>query len=72
MLRGVEKVGTVVDVNGNPIEAVRVTLGHQQSGILPRSPEDLTDSKGTFRITKMSPQFSVHRGIQKWVCTRTC
>ena len=55
MLRGVEKAGTVVDVNGNPIEAVRVTLGYQRSGIQPRPPEDLTDPKGRFELPKCRP-----------------
>ena len=49
--RGVNLKGSVVDVDGRPINGVRVTLGYQ-SGVLPRPPEDVTDSDGKFELTK--------------------
>ena len=49
--RGVNLKGSVVDVDGRPINGVRVTLGYQ-SGVLPRPPEDVTDSDGQFELAK--------------------
>lgn len=55
MLRGVQLTGAVVNERGEPVEGVRVTLGHQQSGILPRPPDTSTDSMGRFELKKCRP-----------------